>query len=204
MRTKTIIRKNSVEVEDISPRSSEYVVSARAKPDMRDEYNPKRDDDMHPPLHHHNHNHSAYDAQTNHIINNEEHHYSPPSGTNNIYHDDNNNIYIEEEIPFEEKTPHRGFFLSSLSIDETRLSVLIICLLACMIFGGVNYVLLGDITTNLMQIILTLIYAIAGVNITNAIVNTFNPNGGKSSEMIVNAKSATESVRKKFRKLTGN
>lgn len=113
------------------------------------------------------------------------------------YIDENNNIYVEEEIPYEEQSNKRGFLLSSLSIDEKRLSVLIICLIMCMIFGGVNYVLAGDITNNLMQIILTLIYAIAGVNITNSIVSTIN-NRQKlqqaSDEIIVNARNADETV----------
>jgi len=116
---------------------------------------------------------------------------------NREYIDENNNIYVEEEIPYEEQSNRRGFFLSSLSIDEKRLSVLIICLIMCMIFGGVNYVLAGDITNNLMQIILTLIYAIAGVNITNSIVSTINnrrKSQQASDEIIVNARNADETV----------
>lgn len=122
---------------------------------------------------------------------------------NREYIDENNNIYVEEEIPYEEQSNRRGFILSSLSIDEKRLSVLIICLIMCMIFGGVNYVLAGDITNNLMQIILTLIYAIAGVNITNSIVSTINnrqKSQQASDEIIVNAKNTDEivSTRKKL------
>ena len=41
----------------------------------------------------------------------------------------NNEFFVEEEVPFEEETPKRGFFLSGLSIDEQRLSALIICLI---------------------------------------------------------------------------
>lgn len=108
-----------------------------------------------------------------------------------LYMNDQNEIYVEEDVPYEEENAKRGFFLSSLSIDETRLSVLIICLLLSMIFGGVNYILVGDITANLTNIIITLIYAIAGVNITSSIVNSFNKNGEKS-EMIVSAKECDE------------
>ena len=119
---------------------------------------------------------------------------------NNVYKDDENNLYVEQEPLYEEQSAKHSFFLSSLSIDETRLSVLILCLILSMIFGGVNYVLIGDITANLTNIILTLIYAIAGVNITNAVVNTFgNNNGNRSSEMVVNAKDANNKpMRKRF------
>lgn len=127
----------------------------------------------------------------------------PSIPSNNVYKDDENNLYVEQELLYEEQSAKHSFFLSSLSIDETRLSVLILCLLSCMIFGGVNYILVGDITANLTNIILTLIYAIAGVNITNAVVNTFgnnnNNNCSRSNEMIVNARDANNNPkRKKF------
>lgn len=68
------------------------------------------------------------------------------------------------------------FLLSGLSVDETRLSALILCLLATMIFGGFAYFFTGDLTANLTSIITTLIYAIAGVNITNNVLNRFTNN----------------------------
>lgn len=63
------------------------------------------------------------------------------------------------------------FWQNGLSIDETKLSALILCLIGCLIFGGINYSSIGDISTNLTTIITALIYSIAGVNITNSIVN---------------------------------
>lgn len=65
------------------------------------------------------------------------------------------------------------YLLSGLSVDETRLSALIICLLLSIIFGGVVYFVYGDISANLTTIITTLIYAIAGVNISNSVINHF-------------------------------
>ena len=65
----------------------------------------------------------------------------------------------------------KWFWQNGLSIDETKLSALILCLIGCLIFGGINYSTIGDISTNLTTIITALIYSIAGVNITNSIVN---------------------------------
>ena len=115
----------------------------------------------------------------------------------NLYVDKDDNVYeVSEDIPYEKESAKKGFLLSALSIDEARLSVLILCLLLTIIFGGVNYVLVGDITANLTNIIITLIYAIAGVNITSSIVNSIN-NKGERSEMIVSARDA-DSNKKKF------
>ena len=115
---------------------------------------------------------------------------------NNLYLDENDNIYeVSEDIPYEKENARRGFLLSALSIDEARLSILILCLLLTIIFGGVNYVLVGDITANLTNIIITLIYAIAGVNITSSIVNSIN-NKGEKNEMIVSAKNVDDNKKK--------
>lgn len=45
-----------------------------------------------------------------------------------------------------------------------------------MLFGGYNYIMIGDITTNLTSVITALIYSIAGVNITNSVMNYFENN----------------------------
>lgn len=91
---------------------------------------------------------------------------------------------LQNDTPYEELHKKRGFFLSSLSIDETRLSALILCLLACMLFGGVSYVLVGDITANLTNIITALIYSIAGVNITNSVLNKFGNNNSEITTQV--------------------
>lgn len=73
------------------------------------------------------------------------------------------------------------FWKDGLSIDETKMSTLIICLLVCMAFAGINYIANGDITNNLTAIIQALIYAIAGVNISNNLNGIFNKPSTNSS-----------------------
>lgn len=152
---------------------------------------PPRPIESHSIEHHPNHPECPSEHHPNHLG---EHHFIEQQHSNIVPTTDispGSEIYIEQDIPFEETTPRRGFFLSALSIDEARLSVLIICLLLCIIFGGVNYMLVGDITANLTLIITTLIYAIAGVNITSSIVNGINSKGEKS-EMVVSAREHDE------------
>ena len=85
--------------------------------------------------------------------------------------------------------PKTRFLLSGLSVDETKLSALIICLLAAMLFGGVNYCFNGDISNNLTSIITTLIYTIAGVNITSNILGKMTGPGGFINNMSVHSNS---------------
>lgn len=63
------------------------------------------------------------------------------------------------------------FLLSGLSADETKLSALIVCLLLTIAFSGYTYITSGDISQNLTSIITTLIYAVAGINISNSVLN---------------------------------
>lgn len=76
----------------------------------------------------------------------------------------------------QKKITKTSLIQQSFSIDETKLSSLIICLFSCMLFGGYNYIMIGDITTNLTSVITALIYSIAGVNITNSVMNYFENN----------------------------
>jgi len=94
---------------------------------------------------------------------------------------------LENDIPYEEQNQKKSFFLSSLSVDETRISALIICLILSFLFGGYNYIVAGDITANLANIITTLIYAIAGVNITNSVINKLNSNKEEKTANNVNS-----------------
>lgn len=75
----------------------------------------------------------------------------------------------------------KWFWQNGLSIDETKTSILIICLLICICFGGYAYSDKGDITNNLTSIIQTLIVAIAGVNVSNRFIdNSRNINNSNS------------------------
>lgn len=79
------------------------------------------------------------------------------------------------------------FLRDGLSLDETRVSILIMIFIVSSIFGLIMYYINGDITNNLLQIILTLIYAIAGVNLSNTVSNVlidvFNKKNNKEKEV---------------------
>ena len=106
-----------------------------------------------------------------------------------ICDDDTNVEYFleEEKVNFEDEQEHpkRNFLLSSLSIDEKRISALIVGLVLSLIFAGFNYIWVGDITNNLTNIITTLIYAIAGINITDSIVSKIRPKVNDSDTNLV-------------------
>lgn len=56
-----------------------------------------------------------------------------------------------------------------LSIDEAKVSALILCLVICFIFVLVKYQLDGDISDNIVLVFQTLVAAVAGVNIANKV-----------------------------------
>lgn len=60
-----------------------------------------------------------------------------------------------------------------LSINEAKVSALIILCVLTFLFMFVMYVLEKDITDNLTSIIQTLIVVIGGVNLSNSISNIF-------------------------------
>lgn len=66
-----------------------------------------------------------------------------------------------------------------LSIEETKVSALIILCVLTFLFMFVMYVLDKDITDNLTSIIQTLIVVIGGVNLSNSISSIFTKRGNK-------------------------
>lgn len=66
-----------------------------------------------------------------------------------------------------------------LSINEAKVSALIILCILTFLFMFVMYVLEKDITDNLTSIIQTLIVVIGGVNLSNSISNIFIKRGNK-------------------------
>lgn len=66
-----------------------------------------------------------------------------------------------------------------LSINEAKVSALIILCVLTFLFAFVMYVLDKDITDNLTSIIQTLIVVIGGVNLSNSISNIFIKRGNK-------------------------
>lgn len=66
-----------------------------------------------------------------------------------------------------------------LSINEAKVSALIILCVLTFLFAFVMYVLEKDITDNLTSIIQTLIVVIGGVNLSNSISSIFAKRGNK-------------------------
>lgn len=60
-----------------------------------------------------------------------------------------------------------------LSIDEAKVSALILCLVICSIFVLVKYQVDGDISDNIVLVFQTLVAAVAGVNIANKVTTVF-------------------------------
>nr|DAE79819.1 MAG TPA: hypothetical protein [Caudoviricetes sp.] len=63
-----------------------------------------------------------------------------------------------------------NFFSDGLSVDETRVSVLMICLLGALTFGGYIYFVTGAISTVWADLITTLIIAVAGINALSTVM----------------------------------
>ncbi|WP_456083888.1 hypothetical protein [Megamonas funiformis] len=66
-----------------------------------------------------------------------------------------------------------------LSINEAKVSALIILCVLTFLFAFVMYVLDKDITDNLTSIIQTLILVIGGVNLSNSIASVFTKRSGR-------------------------
>lgn len=58
-----------------------------------------------------------------------------------------------------------------LSIDEAKVSALILCTLICFIFVLVKYHIDGDVSDNIVLVFQTLVAAVAGVNIANKVTS---------------------------------
>lgn len=56
-----------------------------------------------------------------------------------------------------------------LSIDEAKVSVLILCTLICFVFVLFKYHIDGDVSDNIVLVFQTLVAAVAGVNIANKV-----------------------------------
>lgn len=65
-----------------------------------------------------------------------------------------------------------GFFHSVMSVDETRVSVLMLSLIATLVFGGYMYLITGALSAVWADIITTLILAVAGINAVNAVTSS--------------------------------
>ena len=61
----------------------------------------------------------------------------------------------------------KTFLRNGLSIDETKISVLIIAFFICFIFSLIMYFYRGDINNNLLELCQWLIASVAGVNVVD-------------------------------------
>lgn len=68
-----------------------------------------------------------------------------------------------------EKNSSDSFFKNGLSIDEFKMSILVISLVFSLLYAGVLLWLRGDITNNTTTVLTTLIISIAGVNVASVI-----------------------------------
>lgn len=66
-----------------------------------------------------------------------------------------------------------------LSIDEAKVSVLILCTLICFVFVLVKYHIDGDVSDNIVLVFQTLVAAVAGVNIANKVTTVFKGSNNK-------------------------
>lgn len=66
-----------------------------------------------------------------------------------------------------------SFFRSLMSIDEAKTSVLMLCLMVSLLFGGVAYLLFGNLSDNWTSLIETFTYCVTGINVVAA----FNSKG---------------------------
>lgn len=63
-----------------------------------------------------------------------------------------------------------------LSIDEAKVSVLIILCILTFLFALTMYAIKGDISTNLTDVLEILVFIIGGVNIGNSVLSIFGKN----------------------------
>lgn len=65
-----------------------------------------------------------------------------------------------------------------LSADEQKLSALILCLFGMAGIAGYSYLTSGDISSNMKDLIETLIFAIAGMNIAGTVASHMKGSDG--------------------------
>ena len=93
---------------------------------------------------------------------------------------------IEQQQP-QQRSKASIFFHNIMSVDETRVSVLMIGFVVSLIFGGYMYLSTGALSQVWADIVETLIFAVAGINAVNSVVGGNN----KLGQMLRNAQSPT-------------
>ena len=78
----------------------------------------------------------------------------------------------EQELPIEQQdnVEHpKNFFSNVMSVDETRVSVRMICLVGSLIYGAYIYASKGDLSPNWASVIETFAYCVTGINVAAAV-----------------------------------
>ena len=65
----------------------------------------------------------------------------------------------------------KGFWKDGLSVDESKISILIITFVVTLSCALISYFLNGAIGDNLTKIVSVLVYSVAGVNVADKIKN---------------------------------
>lgn len=84
----------------------------------------------------------------------------------------------EEEKEPETEKPKSNWFRNIMSVDETRISALIVCMIASLAFGGYIYLTTNEISAVWADIVETLIFCITGINISQV----FTGNSGEGGK----------------------
>lgn len=82
------------------------------------------------------------------------------------------------------------FLKDGFSIDEMKVSVLVLCLIAVVAIGGYGYISSGDITSNWLTLTEFFIASVAGVNAVGLVSNAY----AIKSRNIMNNKSYKDDV----------
>ena len=104
---------------------------------------------------------------------------------------DNDNSQEQQIVNSSIQVDHtkNKFFDNIMSVDETRFSVLMVCLVCSLIFAGYVYVAKGDVSQNWVSIVEVFAYCVTGINVASAVSN--NSNG--SNKLVNFVKSAFSS-----------
>jgi uncharacterized membrane protein HdeD (DUF308 family) len=92
------------------------------------------------------------------------------------------------------------FFRHGFSLDEFKVSTLVIGFLAVLVSSIFGYFMFGDITDNFLSLAETLIYAIAGVNAVNGVATIVDRTKTKNKNVDVEiVEEANESPNEEFK-----
>lgn len=90
---------------------------------------------------------------------------------------------VNQAIREQDTTTAKGFFSNMMSVDEARVSVLMISLLLSLLFGGWAYISYGEISQTWASLVETFAYCVTGINMLAALT----PSGSKATQLIAKA-----------------